>query len=160
MFADIPPHNPLDIIDGLLRGLEEGAESMRNQTLRPWFKDFKGVISLDSTSKTSQNSHPCFYTTSGIVKPVNTTEVVISELPVGVWTQSYKEWLQKLTQSGGIKGYREEHSESSVSFLVKMTRQGLAKAKKQSGGLDRFFKLQNKKSLNNMHLIGSEDEVG
>ncbi|KAK0416621.1 hypothetical protein QR680_012593 [Steinernema hermaphroditum] len=45
--------------------------------------------------------------------------VEISELPIGVWTQSYKEKvLQGLLNNGIINGFKEYHTENSVRFVV------------------------------------------
>ena len=54
----------------------------------PWFKGFKGEI----TPKTEDNA----FTTHGVYRILDKYHIEVSELPIGVWTQNYKEFLEGL----------------------------------------------------------------
>ena len=68
-------YNPIDLIDYLLGQLTD---------LKPWFKGFKGTVKFDGVNLSTVGK----YTVKG-----NT--VTVTELPIGVWTQRYSEWLHK-----------------------------------------------------------------
>lgn len=49
----------------------------------------------------------------------NDHTIVISELPVGKWTQDYKNWLCEMIQEGKlVSGFEENHTDTEVSFTV------------------------------------------
>ncbi len=96
--------------------------------------------------------------------------VEISELPVGTWTQVYKESVLEAYLYGPdtttatnkpsgpftqlISDYKEYHTDCTVRFVVKMNAGQFAHASEQ--GLHRFFKLQKTISLGNMVLFDSK----
>lgn len=77
--TDVPCFKPEDVIDNLLHRLR-GDDPQKS--MEPWFAGFTGEISLAGPSR---------FFSRGRVEQLNTTDVLISELPVGVWTQGYKE---------------------------------------------------------------------
>jgi DNA topoisomerase-2 len=97
--------------------------------------------------------------------------IEITELPIGVWTQVYKEGVLETMLNGGesktdagpnagpfqplITDYKEYHTDCTVRFVVKMTNKQFQHAMDQ-GGLHKFFKLQKTISLNNMVLFDSK----
>ena len=50
--------------------------------MKPWFKGFKGSI-----IKTGDKTYLC----KGSYKVIDSTTIEITELPVGRWTEDYKE---------------------------------------------------------------------
>lgn len=139
--------------------------------LKPFYKNFRGQIERLDDQR---------FLVSGVVSLIqddndskNDYTVEISELPVGVWTQAYKEsvleaYLTGTTSSseasGGAKSapstplindYKEYHTDCTVRFLVKMSSKQYDHAIEQ-GGLHKFFKLQKAISLSNMVLFDSK----
>ena len=55
--------------------------------MKPYYKGFNGEIEQLSTNK---------YRTVGVFERTNDTTVTVTELPIGIWTQNYKEHLEKL----------------------------------------------------------------
>lgn len=89
----------------------------------------------------------------GIIEQVDDNTVRITELPVGVWTQSYKEFLETLLAGSektpvSIKDYKEHHTDTTVSFTVTMTEEQMKEA--LTIGLDKKFKLETSISTSNM----------
>ncbi|KAG8951584.1 DNA topoisomerase 2 [Tulasnella sp. 424] len=138
--TNIPNFNPHDIVANIRRML-------RNEPLvpmSPWYRGFKGAIEKVDEGK---------YAVSGIINKLDDSTVEIVELPIGTWTQVYKEQLEKWV--GGtdnnpayIKDYKEYHTNVSVHFVITMTKEGMAKAEEE--GLQKFFKLTGTINTTNM----------
>ena len=91
--SELPQFNPLDILE-LIRGKIAtfiNSPDAPNPTLKrelvPWYRGFKGTI-----AKIGNNS----WITKGVYKVIDTKTIEITELPVGVWTQYYKDLLESL----------------------------------------------------------------
>jgi len=102
--TNIPNYNPLDIIDNLRR-MMDGEEL---HPMVPYYRNFRGSISENTEGR---------YAVSGS-HILNEGCINITELPVGTWTQTYKEYLEALLQSGTVKDYKEYHTEKTVDFLI------------------------------------------
>lgn len=128
----------------------------------------------DETSKKSKNKN----------KPAG--KVTISELPVKRWTQDYKQFLETLLPGAGkdesktktkasktkksedegneqencgwITEFREGHTETTVSFTLMMTREGMKQVKTDSA-LHRNLKLDGSMATTNMHLFDSNQQI-
>jgi DNA topoisomerase-2 len=91
----IPPYNPKDIIENINRLLKK--EKMK--PMIPWYKGFKG-----SVKKKGHYS----WIFSGVYE-----NGWVTELPPGVWTQDYKEYLEKNSIP-----YENHSTESEPRFKV------------------------------------------
>lgn len=77
----------------------------------------------------------------------------ITELPLRVWTQTYKEqlesWMAGTDKTAAfVKDYREYHTDTAVHFVVTMTEDNMQKAEEE--GLEKRFKMTSQISLSNM----------
>ena len=113
--TDIMQHNPLQII-AYVRAMLRGTTDADRPTIEPYFKGFKGTIrnigapatSGASTSATSATI-PCSgastsatsakYLIKGTYEIVADRKVRITELPIGTWTDDYKQFLEKLMEA-------------------------------------------------------------
>ena len=102
--SSIPCFNPLD----LCTYLENWLKQVPPIQLTPWYRNFKGTIERDA-------SHASRYVTTGIYKKVN-NKVTISELPVGVWTDNFKEKLEDLVDQKIIKDLKNYSDIEKVHF--------------------------------------------
>lgn len=84
--SGVPQFNPSDVVDNL-RLMMAGQEP---REMTPWYRGFRGFI---------KKIGPNQWLTRGIYKLEGTDTVVITELPVGVWTQSVKDILVSLTNT-------------------------------------------------------------
>ena len=90
-----PHHNMVDIIDYLLG---------QKHALKPWFRGFTGTVAYDDDLKNVITTGK--YTKTG-------KKITVTELPVGVWTQTYSEWLHKQSWVSKIV---ENSTPSNVHF--------------------------------------------
>jgi DNA topoisomerase-2 len=81
----IPPHDPMSVLDYIRAKLESQLEL---PLIEPYVNGFKGVIERQPDGRG--------YSTYGKIKELNKKTVLISELPIGVWTDKYKEHLLKM----------------------------------------------------------------
>ena len=72
--TNIPQYNPNDIIENIFHRMETG-----NFTdIKPWYRNFKGTICKKDNKS---------YISKGKYKILNATEMEITELPIGKWTE-------------------------------------------------------------------------
>jgi DNA topoisomerase-2 len=90
--TDVIPHNPLQIIAYIRAMLMEASVGDR-PTIEPYFKGFKGTIKNISSSESLPK-----YLIKGTYEIVADRKVRITELPIGTWTDDYKEFLEKLME--------------------------------------------------------------
>lgn len=81
-------YNPIDVINNQKLMLD-GKEPIN---MIPWYKGFKGKI-VEMRNKAGT----IYYEVSGCVNIIDSNTVEITELPVGYWTDDYKEFLEKIT---------------------------------------------------------------
>lgn len=100
--TDIPSYAPKDIISNIKR-LIIGKEPKQ---MTPWYRGFKGVV---------EETSPGVYVSKGVYAITGKT-VSISELPIGTWTNNYKEFLEGLLEKKILADFREKHTEENVLF--------------------------------------------
>lgn len=108
--TNIPNYNPVDIIKNIRR-LMQGNEM---DPMIPYYRNFRGEITVQE-SKVGGNETK--FNISGVSEDLDSM-ISVTELPVGTWTQNYKEYLESLVQNGTIKDYKEYHTEKTVDFLI------------------------------------------
>ncbi len=101
--TDIPCYNPIDLVTSLTDLLD----SKRPKDLIPWYRDFKGMV--------IKGEHGYF--SQGMFNIVKNT-ITITELPIGVWTDKYKEYLESLVQKGVLKNILNYSTEKTIHFVV------------------------------------------
>mmetsp|Transcript_28242 Transcript_28242/g.45711 ORF Transcript_28242/g.45711 Transcript_28242/m.45711 type:complete len:1587 (+) Transcript_28242:75-4835(+) len=148
--TSVPTYNPRDIVANLRRLMRgEAIEQMH-----PWFRGFKGTV-----IKNEKGS----YTVTGTIHKIDDGTVEITELPIGMWTQSYKtDFLEKgivgdEKTPAWIKDFKEHHTDTTVHFIVQLTPEGMASA--EEVGLIKKFKLATTLSTTNMHLFDPAGKI-
>lgn len=137
----IPNYNPLDIVDNIRRKMR-GEDVVR---MNPWYRGFRGTIERVADDK---------YKCAGIINKIDDVTIEITELPVRVWTQTYKEMLEswvtgdeKTPQT--LKDYREYHTDTTVHFVITM-KDASEMRKAEEEGLEKHFRLANHITTGNM----------
>ncbi|XP_067621307.1 DNA topoisomerase 2 isoform X2 [Eurosta solidaginis] len=138
-------HNPRDIIQNIRR-LLANEEPL---PMHPWYKNFKGSIDYVSDGR---------YLSSGNIQIVQNNKIEISELPVGTWTQTYKESVLDALSNGEktkavVADYREYHTDTTVRFVISFTPGEFERIQAEEGGFHRVFKLTSSLSTNQMHCF-------
>lgn len=142
----IANHNPRQIIN-CLRQMILGEEP---ETLYPWYKNFKGAIESFGNTR---------FFTIGNVSVVEDTKIEITELPIGTWTQAYKENVLEPLLSGNekvkpiITDYKEHHTHTTVRFVISFANGEFDRLEREDGGFHRVFKLTSSISTNSMHAF-------
>jgi DNA topoisomerase-2 len=97
--TDVMPHNPLQII-AYIRSMLTATPATDRPVIEPYFKGFKGTVKNIAASATSgapaANAASAKYLIKGTYEIIADRKVRITELPVGTWTDDYKEFLEKL----------------------------------------------------------------
>ena len=142
--STIPSYNPLDIIQQI-RNLLAGRPAQR---MSPWFKGFNGTVSaIPGTTK---------YQITG-KHVLSSGAIHITELPVGTWTNGYKEFLERAVdgygafKKGDIVSIKANHTDTIVDFKVQLT--SVAMAKLRLIGIEKAFKLTGTVDIGNMHAF-------
>ena len=145
----IPSYNPMDIVRNIKRMLSNVAPT----DMIPWFKGFGGTISPTESEK---------YTMEGKWEWKSASTIHISELPVGTWTNNYKEFLEKWQEgvgkykSGQVLNIKSNHTDTKVSFTVKLAPQFAVTLRTDTAKLKKMFKLVTTTSTANMHAFGAD----
>ena len=105
--TNIPCYNPVDIISNLKLLIENADAELK--PMIPWYRGFKGTIEVEEKHK---------YITTGVWNRLNQTTIEITELPIGKWTQTYKEFLEALVESNEIIDYKNNSDDVLVNFKV------------------------------------------
>ncbi|AGE49563.1 DNA topoisomerase II [Acanthocystis turfacea Chlorella virus Can0610SP] len=102
--TNIPSYNPKEIVNNVKRLIN--GKPMTEMT--PWYKNFKGDI---------KETSPGVFTCHGVYEIKGKT-VTVSELPVGTWTNEYKEYIESLIEKKIAADFREKHDETNVLFEI------------------------------------------
>jgi DNA topoisomerase-2 len=174
--TSIPAYNPKDIM-GALRMLLSAcrdagdsltaAGSVTLPEMAPWYRGYQGDILKDP--KTGS------YISRGSYRVIDDQTVEIGELPIGVWTDDYKEFIEDMIMNEKkgkiIKRYESHYTEDVVKFILHFHPDALGSlistpvpASTTSGARNRFemdFKLSSTKGLHtsNMYLFNEKGEI-
>ncbi|XP_055923521.1 DNA topoisomerase 2 [Eupeodes corollae] len=142
----IPNYNPRDLISNLRRMLNKDEPHV----MHPFYKNFKGVIDYVSDNR---------YVIAGNIQVVQNDKVEITELPVGTWTQTYKENVLEPLLHGTekikavISDYKEYNTDTTVKFVITFAPGEFDRLYHEDGGFHRVFKLTTSLSCNQMHAF-------
>lgn len=109
--TNIPCFNPLDIIDYLLSiiensNFEENDIIMPEKTFEPWYHNFTGQIyKIDPF---------LFIVTGNVNVNIKQKSVIISELPIGLWTENFK---KRILEDEEID-IKELSTKDDATFLI------------------------------------------
>ena len=167
--TDIMCHNPIQIINYLEAKLKNISElDLKTLLIEPYYKNFKGKIyPVDESRKK--------YVIKGCYEMLGSDKIRITELPIGTWTQDYKEYLESLvdnksakgkTKSGDdyIKDFNDMSTDLNVEFEITFYPGILTKLicqKHDYGieGIEKYLKLYTTQSTNNMHLFNEKEQL-
>ena len=161
--TDIMCYNPNHIIDKLVCMLKN---EKYDEELHPYYKGFKGTIEKIDSKK---------YLIKGCYKVID-NKVKVTELPIGTWTQDYKEFIEGLIDPKKkeskplVKDYNDMSTDTCIDFTIEFY-PGVLKALHDkvtdiSGNcsekvteLEKLLKLYTTHSTNNMHLFDEKEHL-
>lgn len=141
--TNIPCYDPKEIINNLKRMLN-GEEPLN---MIPWYKGFIG----DITDKESRGKY----------RKISATKVEVTELPIQVWTEDFKNHLDGYIDKHPkiLKDYESHYTETSVKFILQFQSSSvLDDLLRETDGTNKFekdFKMISTRAVNtnNMHLF-------
>jgi len=160
--TDIMCYNPLEIIDYLKNKLMYIEDSI---DFIPYYEGFKGEITKISDGK---------FLIKGCYEKIADDKVRVTELPVGYWTEDFKELLENLIEPGqdkdgkkiasSVKDYDDMSKDTTVDFTITFAKGKLAELEKSKcdhggNGLEKILKLYTTNTTTNMHLFDSKDTL-
>ncbi|KJE90404.1 DNA topoisomerase II [Capsaspora owczarzaki ATCC 30864] len=150
--SSVPNFSPRDVVANI-RLMMAGQDP---EPMCPYYNGFTGTI--EPLGKADR------FRVCGRITKLSATTLEITELPIGVWTQSYKEELEKLMEPnekdktpGFIKDFRENHTDTSVHFTVTLSEENMAAA--EAMGLAKKFKIDSTISTANMVFFDAEGRI-
>ena len=123
--TDILPYNPVDLVSAIKDRLSGAVSDLTKRTFQPWWVGFRGPVKAMDGGKG--------WMTSGLISwNDDKQQVHIKELPIGMWTRDYKEFLEGLLagehagmdEQGGkltLKSFEEAYNDVDVDFILTLT---------------------------------------
>jgi len=160
--TDIMSYNPLQIIDYLKSKLNS---EEYNLDFIPYYEGFQGTIEKISETK---------FLIKGRYEKVGPDKIRITELPVGYWTESFKEHLEELIEPGVdktgkkivsiVKDYDDMSKDTTIDFTVTLQKGKIEELEATSAdyncnGIEKIFKLYTTNTNTNMHLFDANDKL-
>jgi DNA topoisomerase-2 len=104
----VPKYSPKEIVQNLLAMIDNKPDEIKE--LKPWYKSFKGSILVANK--------PGSYLIYGKYQVVDDTTVRVTELPIGVWTDDYKEFLENEIVKKNILSYSSSNTDETIEFTI------------------------------------------
>jgi DNA topoisomerase-2 len=160
--TDVMCYNPLQIIEYLqnkLTHIEDDIEFI------PYYEGFKGSITKISDEK---------FLIRGNYEKLGQDKIRVTELPIGYWTDDFKEKLEELASPSEdkdknkipaiIKDYEDMSKDTNVDFTITFVKGKLEELEKLKGdyqcnGLEKLLKLYTTNTSTNMHLFDANDTL-
>ena len=171
--TNIPQFNPTEIIGACkficnaikladLNGdTEEGMSDIYDtidiidiEQMTPYYLGFNGTI--QKNDKSDSNS----YVSKGVYRWIDSETVEITELPIGTWTEDYKDFLETMITNGlhNLKYIENHYTSKNVKFLLHFN--GNVRETLEDK-FEQLFKMSSSKnmSINNIHLFNKSGAI-
>ena len=161
--TDIMCYNPLTIIDYLENSLNDNIEK---PDIIPYYKNFKGSIIKLTESK---------WLFKGCYERTGKKEIRVTELPIGIWTDDYKKYIEELidgnkTTKGKkktviVKDYNDMSTDIVVDVTIIFSSENKLddlinkKIDDNSNELEKLLHLYTTKTTTNMHLFDENEKL-
>lgn len=150
--TEVLQYNPVDICNYLSTMLEDNKPA---KNLKPWYRGFNGSIERLASGK---------YRTIGCYEFNDTKRsLTITELPIGVWTDDYKDFIEAMfadKDDSTIADIRYGNSDVIVNIEIIITPREYGKIREMDvDDLLTKFKLSSKLSCTNMYLFNHEGTI-
>jgi DNA topoisomerase-2 len=115
--TQIPCYNPIDIVESIKvwlkydgKVIEQDEDSFVSllPELIPWYKDYTGKIEPDGNNK--------YISYGRVVKEKG--KFIINELPIGMWTDNYRDKLDAWVANKQLKSYKNYSTPKLIKFVV------------------------------------------
>lgn len=131
--TEIPPCNPHSICLNLKRILA----GEKPKTMKPWYRHFTGTIKkIDDDSYVSRANYDI----------IDDNTIHINDLPIGIWTDNYKAFLNKLLNEGTIKKTEDKKSKAAQKKVQNKSGSKTNKVSKKGSKKSKYMAKKNEKS--------------
>jgi len=174
--TDIMCYNPLEIINYIKLKLSEVLSSevsttstetitKKSSSFVPYYEGFKGTIEKISDGK---------FLIKGLYEKIDNDKIRVTELPIGYWTEDFKELLEKLIEPEAskdgkksvsiIKDYDDMSKDTNVDFTITFAKGKIQELESEIGdygcnSLHKLLKLYTTNTTSNMHLFNANDKL-
>merc|ERR1711998_371639 len=146
--TSIPSYNPIDLIKNIYNRMD----NKPLKELTPWYKNFNGkIIKIDDNT----------YDVYGEYEILDSNRIIVKELPLGLWTTPYKEYLETIqydsdSKKNVIVGFTDNNTDERVYFVITFPDNKLH-LYQNNDTIESKLKLVKKLKTSNMNLF---DESG
>ncbi|KAF2493216.1 type II DNA topoisomerase [Lophium mytilinum] len=148
--SSIPNYNPVDIVENLRIRMAGSKEDMK--PMIPWFRNFTGEVTDIGGDRVKF---------SGTIRSLDDNTLEITELPIRVWTQAFKDKLEDIMKAekvpSFIKDYTEYNTPEKVHFIIKMEDKHMKNALEK--GLEETFKLSSTVATTNLVAFDAQGRI-
>jgi DNA topoisomerase-2 len=163
--TDVMSYNPLDIIKYLKSKLAVPETTPETLEFLPYYEGFKGSIHKIMEGK---------FMIKGCYEKSGPDKIKVTELPVGYWTEDFKELLENLIEPGVdkdgkkivaiIKDYDDMSRDTNIDFNITFAKGKLDELESNKldhccNGVEKLLKLFTTNTTSNMHLFDAEDKL-
>ena len=168
--TNVPQFNPEDIINSCMKICNKIKEekikikkkediveiynliqNIDDEELTPYYLGYNGSIYKNEKG---------MYESKGIYEWINDSTVLITELPIGIWTEDYKEFLESIITNNqyNLKSFESHYTAKNVKFILNFAAGSRATLDSK---FETCFKLISTKnlSINNMHLYSDKGAI-
>jgi len=140
----IPAYNPLDLVAWIREWLRS-PQKVKQSPLVPWYRGYKGTITLHKDKK--------YWTSEGSLKYEKDGYWHVRELPIGLWTGKFKEHLEKLAlKKNLIVSISTYNTPNTIHFKFRVNKDFIPSVQ-VSGNMNLLFQ---KHSLTNLTALDSD----
>jgi DNA topoisomerase-2 len=163
--TEILSYNPIEIIQYLKCKLSTEEYIQETAKFIPYYHGFTGTITEIIEGK---------YLIKGKYEKLGQDKIRVTELPVGLWTDDYKEYLESLTDNivdkngkkiqAIIKDYDDMSKDINVDIIItfhkgKIEELECTELDNGCNGLEKTLKLYTTLTTSNMHLFDSNEKL-
>lgn len=156
--TDIMSYSPIEIIDYIQHIIKN--KKVDDFTFYPYFEGFKGSIKKIDNQK---------YLIKGVYEILNKNTLKITELPIGIWTDDYKLYLEKQIDVSDknkktIKDYVDMSTDKNIDITITFYGNELTRLLEKvidhdCNELEKQLKLYITRSETNMHLFNENEKL-
>ena len=181
--TEILSYDPVQIIDYLKDKLESQQQQQQQvdsafeleYDFTPYYEGFKGTIHPIVDNKTKTKTKTKKYLIKGKYEKLAAADKIrVTELPIGYWTESFKEFLESCTDTVDkagkktvpiVKDYDDMSKDTTVDFTITFAKGKLEELEatptehSNCNGLEKLLGLYTTVTTSNMHLFDAKDKL-
>ena len=160
--TEILSYNPETIIHYLQEKLQ--GNNLDNIEFTPYFEGFKGTVHEVDNNK---------YITKGIYEKTSDDTIVVTELPIGMWTDDFKELLETLMDNVNkqgkkvnpyVKSFNDMSKSTNVYFEITFCKHVLEEFEQKinehgCNAIEKILKLYSTYTTTNMHMFDENEKL-